>query len=83
MIPLEIVWEGESHKFNLEDGQHTVGRSSENDVQVAMARVSKVHAELKIDGERIFVRDLGSSNGTFVNGKLVERPDETPQSEAA
>lgn len=71
MIPLEIVWEGESHKFNLEDGQHTVGRSSENDVQVAMARVSKVHAELKIDGERIFVRDLGSRNGTELNGKPV------------
>jgi serine phosphatase RsbU (regulator of sigma subunit) len=71
MIPLEIVWEGESHKFNLEDGEHSVGRSSENDVQIAMARVSKVHAGIKVDGERIFVRDQGSRNGTELNGKPV------------
>ena len=69
MIHLEIVWEGESHKFALEDGQHTVGRSSENEVQVAMARVSKRHAELRVQGERLFVRDLGSRNGTELNGK--------------
>src|SRR5438045_9429563 len=71
MMLLEIVWEGESHKFNLEDGTHTVGRSSDNHVQVAMARVSKVHAELKIEGEKISVRDLGSRNGTELNGKPV------------
>ena len=71
MIPLEIVWEGETHKFHLEDGEHSVGRSSDNDVQVAMARVSKVHAGLKIDGERIFVRDMKSRNGTELNGKPV------------
>jgi len=71
MIPLEIVWEGESHKFDLEDGEHSVGRSSENDVQIAMARVSKVHAGIKVDGERIFVRDQGSRNGTELNGKPV------------
>ncbi|HET6349492.1 MAG TPA: SpoIIE family protein phosphatase, partial [Candidatus Krumholzibacteria bacterium] len=71
MIPLEIVWEGESHKFNLEDGEHSVGRSSDNDVQIAMARVSKVHAQIRIQGEKISVRDLGSRNGTEINGKPV------------
>jgi len=71
MIPLEIVWEGESHKFELADGTHSVGRSSENDVQVAMARVSKVHAEIRIEGDKISVRDLGSRNGTELNGKPV------------
>ena len=71
MINLEIVWEGESHKFSLEDGEHTVGRSSENGVQIAMARVSKKHAALRIDGDDISVRDLGSRNGTELNGKPV------------
>jgi hypothetical protein len=71
MIPIEIVWEGENHKFTLNEGQQTVGRSSENDVQVAMARVSKRHAEIRVEGERLFVRDLGSRNGTELNGKPV------------
>lgn len=71
MIPIEIVWEGENHKFTLQEGEQTVGRSSENDVQVAMARVSKRHASIKVDGEKIFVRDLGSRNGTELNGKPV------------
>ncbi len=69
MVKVEIVWEGETHRFSLEDGEHTVGRSSENAVQVAMARVSKKHAAVRVDGERIFVRDLASRNGTELNGK--------------
>jgi phosphoserine phosphatase RsbU/P len=71
MLNLEVVWEGDSHKFSLEDGEHTVGRSSENAVQVAMARVSKKHAALRVDGERLWVRDLGSRNGTELNGKPI------------
>ena len=74
MINVEIVWEGESHRFALDDGEHTVGRSSENGVQLAMARVSKKHAAIRIDGERIFVRDLGSRNGTELNGKPIGDP---------
>jgi EAL domain-containing protein (putative c-di-GMP-specific phosphodiesterase class I) len=34
--------------------------------------VSKEHAQLVRDGERILIRDLGSTNGTFVNGQLVQ-----------
>jgi hypothetical protein len=71
MINLEVVWEGESHRFSLENGEHTVGRSSENAVQVTMARVSKKHAALRVDGDRLWVRDLGSRNGTELNGKPI------------
>ncbi len=71
MLNIEITWEGEAHRFSLEDGEHTVGRSSENAVQVAMARVSKRHAMVRVDGERLFVKDLGSRNGTELNGKPV------------
>jgi hypothetical protein len=38
-----------------------------------MARVSKTHAAIRIDGERIFVRDLGSRNGTEINGKPIAK----------
>ena len=74
MIHVEIVWEGESHKFSLEDGDHTVGRSSENSVQIAMARVSKRHAEIRVQADRMWVRDLGSRNGTELNGQPLGEP---------
>jgi serine phosphatase RsbU (regulator of sigma subunit) len=79
MVHFEIVWEGESHKYTLEDGDHTVGRSSENAVQIAMARVSKRHAEVRVQGDRVLVRDLGSRNGTELNGQpLGEQFVEVP-----
>jgi len=46
----------------------TIGRSSRNTIQIADPTVSKEHAELAWRGERLFVRDLGSRNGTRVNG---------------
>lgn len=46
-----------------------IGRSADNDIVVdGEQTVSRVHAELAHDGERWVVRDLGSHNGTFVNG---------------
>jgi hypothetical protein len=71
MLNLEITWEGEAHRFAVEDGEHAVGRSSENAVQVAMARVSKKHAMLRVEGDRLQVKDLGSRNGTELNGSPV------------
>jgi serine phosphatase RsbU (regulator of sigma subunit) len=69
MLEVEIGWEGKSHAFKLDDGEHTVGRSGENDIKVPAARVSKSHAVIRVQGERLFVRDLGSTNGTEINGR--------------
>jgi hypothetical protein len=71
MIDIQIVWGGESHAFSLEDGEHQVGRSSDNAIHLPAPRVSKVHASLRVEGERMWVRDLGSTNGTEVNGRRV------------
>ncbi len=69
MLNVEIVLDGGTNKFSLEDGEHTVGRSRENPIQLPSVRVSKKHAAIRVDGERMFVRDLGSRNGTELNGK--------------
>ncbi len=52
--------------------QTLVGRSNECDVTLAAAHLSRRHAELSVREGLLFVRDLGSANGTFVNGKRVE-----------
>jgi sigma-B regulation protein RsbU (phosphoserine phosphatase) len=46
----------------------TIGRSSRNELQIADFTVSKEHAEIIVDGPTVLIRDLGSRNGTRVNG---------------
>lgn len=51
---------------------HTIlGRDSECDITIPGTHLSRQHAEIAISGNKLLVKDLGSSNGTFVNGKQV------------
>ena len=58
------------------DATITLGRSRDCDCVVAEASVSRRHAELRRDGSRWLLRDLGSRNGTRVNGlRVVEETE--------
>jgi len=48
-----------------------IGRSPECHLRPACPMVSRMHCELKVRNEYVAVRDLGSKNGTFVNGVCV------------
>jgi pSer/pThr/pTyr-binding forkhead associated (FHA) protein len=50
-----------------------IGRGRKADLALAEATISRAHAALGFDGERFFVEDLGSTNGTLVNGAKVSR----------
>ena len=50
-----------------------VGRSSELDMVLVEDMVSRRHAKLTVTNDQIFIQDLGSTNGTFVNGEKVKR----------
>ncbi|MFW6070532.1 MAG: FHA domain-containing protein, partial [bacterium] len=50
----------------------TVGRDSDNDIVLDNPTVSRFHAQLERVGQRFRVRDLRSSNGTFVNDRRIE-----------
>lgn len=52
----------------------TVGRSAENDVSIPDGTISRHHARLFFKRGRWLLEDLGSSNGTFVNGRRVTTP---------
>lgn len=75
MLELEIAYGGKSNPLKLEDGEHTVGRSGDSAIKVPVARVSKSHAVLRVDGQRLFVRDLGSTNGTEIDGKRLDKEE--------
>ncbi len=58
--------------FELGEGRTLIGRSPECDVFLDDVTVSRRHAELRRDGDRFLIRDLGSLNGTFVNRHRIE-----------
>ncbi|HEX2252901.1 MAG TPA: FHA domain-containing protein [Thermoanaerobaculia bacterium] len=61
-----------SRRVALPPGEVVVGRSRGTEVQVRDATVSRNHAILHVEADRLTVRDLGSSNGTFVNHERVD-----------
>ncbi|HEX8722608.1 MAG TPA: SpoIIE family protein phosphatase [Pyrinomonadaceae bacterium] len=52
----------------------TIGRSARNDVCVPDPFASRVHAEVRREGDQYFLQDLGSANGTYYNGSRLEQP---------
>lgn len=48
-----------------------VGRALDCDIAVVSPHVSRHHARLELENDQLYVEDLGSSNGTMVNGKLA------------
>src|SRR5262245_32740125 len=50
----------------------TVGRLPDNALQIPEASVSSHHCEIQLRGNDLFVRDLDSTNGTFINGEKIK-----------
>jgi pSer/pThr/pTyr-binding forkhead associated (FHA) protein len=50
----------------------TVGREEGNDIQLNDERISRFHAKIQLDHDRMVLTDLGSTNGTKVNGEDIQ-----------
>src|SRR4051794_19003179 len=55
-------------------GEYVIGREPECEVQVQAELVSRRHAQLTVNFDHALIEDLGSSNGTFINGRPVTEP---------
>lgn len=69
---------GPDREVPLHSDVTTVGRSSDADVKLDDTGVSRRHAEIRREGDDVVLVDLGSTNGTTVNGRAIERVRLTP-----
>ncbi len=74
MLEISTTLQGERRAWTLDAAVTTIGRASSNAVCLPDATVSKEHARVRRDGERWFVEDAGSRNGTRVNGRDAGTP---------
>lgn len=70
---LLIVRGTSQERFPLSKPQITIGRRADRDIVLTEPHVSRDHANIILDGGDCYVVDSGSTHGTFVNGKRVQR----------
>ena len=58
--------------YMLDPGEYTIGRDDSCDIVLDSEGISRRHAQIIVTAERLFVRDLDSTNGTFLGENLVE-----------
>jgi DNA-binding winged helix-turn-helix (wHTH) protein len=67
-----LVWE--KKEMPLATGENVLGRDRGAIARIDESSISRRHARIVIDGKRVRIEDLGSKNGTFVEGKKIEKP---------
>src|ERR1051325_7324434 len=70
LVVLSAGMTGRTHELTTE--KTTVGRVEDNSFQIAEASVSSHHAEILMRGNDVVIKDLGSTNGTFINGEKID-----------
>lgn len=79
MMAAKLLWHIELYQENgnklfikIDKSPFIIGRSENCDISLIKDTVSRTHAEVTIDNERLFIKDLGSTNGTLINGEPIK-----------
>ena len=73
MARLRLETGGERRETKVA-GTLTIGRSPSVSIPIDDKTLSREHTQVYVQGNRYFVRDLGSKNGTYLNNQLVKQP---------
>jgi hypothetical protein len=79
-VSWQAVVDVDGRRHSVTRARTVIGRGSDADITIGDAGSSRKHVEILWDGERAMMRDLGSTNGTKVNGEKVREaalPSET------
>ncbi|QQD18664.1 FHA domain-containing protein [Spongiibacter nanhainus] len=71
MTALILFDESNGIEYRLEPGETHIGRGADCTIRVLSSSVSRLHGSFDYDGQNLRYKDLGSSNGSFVNGTAV------------
>ncbi len=75
---LLTVQDAPDQEFLMSKSEITIGRSTINDIQLAGSRISRFHARIDCSPSGCTLADLGSSNGTYLNGSRIDKASLTP-----
>ena len=64
--------DGSTKNFAMPSTVTVIGRREDCDLCIPLMIVSRKHCQLNIEEDQLNVRDLGSRNGTFINGRQIE-----------
>jgi diguanylate cyclase (GGDEF)-like protein len=59
--------------MHLENGLTTIGRAPDANIAINDSRISRHHSQIDVLGEDVTIEDLGSTNGTFINGARINK----------
>ena len=62
-------------EYELAAGRYRIGRGPECHIQVDHSSISKAHCEISVDPLAVIITDLGSTNGTFIDGQPISKAE--------
>jgi diguanylate cyclase (GGDEF)-like protein len=71
-----VVYSGgdTGRQITLDEGTHSIGRSAAASLQIDGPGMSRLHAEVAVEGTSVVLRDLGSANGSYVQDRRLNGP---------
>jgi pSer/pThr/pTyr-binding forkhead associated (FHA) protein len=75
--------DGTRRDFSVDKPRIVIGRTNSCDLRIPLSSVSRQHCEIRIEGEEVKLRDLGSSNGTYHNSVRIQEVVLKPGDEVA
>ncbi len=73
-----VTPQGKQAEIPLRRPVQVIGRQTDCQIRLPSSAVSRHHCEVAVDDGKVSVRDLGSSNGTYVNKRRVTQADVSP-----
>ena len=71
-LPFKLQGDDRDHPLN--QGPNIIGRTADTDICIDRTKVSRCHARIVVAGTTATIEDLGSKNGTYLNGERLQNP---------